>query len=377
MKAPFIFGKIAQENTFTNREKELKRLITNFENNINTIIISPRRWGKTSLVKEAARRIIKNKRMKVCLIDLFYMRNEQEFYSYFTREIIKSISSKVEEITGLVRDFIHKLTPKIRIGVDAPVDIEIDFDRTDIEKSYKEILDMPERIAKKKNISIIVCIDEFQNIGTYPDYLSFQKRLRSVWQHHKRVSYCLYGSKRHMLMHLFEQKSQPFYKFGDVIYLQKIDTQSLTDFIITNFNQTKKKISRNNAKAIVTLMKNHPYYVQQLAYMVWINTKISVTKDIINNAKEDLLAQNSLLYQREVESLSNTQIYFLKALVQGVSNNYTSKEVIGKYKLGTSANVIKIIKALTDKEIIDSLQKPITFIDPAFNLWLKENLGKK
>ena len=179
-----------------------------------------------------------------------------------------------------------------------------------------------------------------------------------------------------MLMHLFENTSQPFYKFGDTIYLNKIEKKNLVKFIIDKFTETKKNINNKIAEQIVDLMKCHPYYVQQLSYIVWINTKKTVTQSIFDDAIKDLLQQNTMFYQREVESLSNSQINFLTAISDGIKDNYTSKKVVDKYKLGTSANIIKVIKALDKKEIIDSEYKPIEFIDPAFQLWFQLKQAK-
>ena len=79
---------------------------------------------------------------------------------------------------------------------------------------------MEEALAAKKQI--ILCIDEFQNISEFDHPVDFQKKLRAHWQLHQHVTYCLYGSKRHMLMEVFSSPSMPFYKFGDIIFLENL-----------------------------------------------------------------------------------------------------------------------------------------------------------
>lgn len=96
------------------------------------------------------------------------------------------------------------------------------FDWDVVEQSPGEILDLPERLSKEKNIRFVICLDEFQNISFFDNPLGLQKKFRSRWQHHQLASYCLYGSKRHMMMEIFENSSRPFYKFGDVFFLEKI-----------------------------------------------------------------------------------------------------------------------------------------------------------
>ena len=84
------------------------------------------------------------------------------------------------------------------------------------------MLQLPELIAKEKGFRIVVCIDEFQQIGDFADSLTFQKKLRGIWQLQTHVSYCLYGSKKHMMEQMFQDQSYPFYRFGDLFYLNKI-----------------------------------------------------------------------------------------------------------------------------------------------------------
>ena len=102
---------------------------------------------------------------------------------------------------------------------------------------------MMETIAKRKDRHIVVCIDEFQQVGEFTNSKSFQARLRSVWQHHHYTSYCLYGSKRHMMSKIFLDRSMPFYQFGDLLWLQKIPTADWIDYIISHFEEAGRHIS--------------------------------------------------------------------------------------------------------------------------------------
>ncbi len=373
MNSPFQFGGIVSGNNFTNRIDDIDRLLTNFDNDINTLLLSPRRWGKSSLIQKAAKiASSKNKGYKFCFIDLFNIRDEDEFYSVFVRELIKVTSSRSEEWIKNARLFLKRIAPKITIGIDPQTDFNIKFDLDIIQNSYSEILNLPDKIAKDKKIKIIVCIDEFQNLGNFNNPLLFQKRLRANWQHHKNTVYCLYGSKRHMLMELFENKSMPFYKFGDTFYLDKISKKDLSIYISNQFKKTNKEIDQKLVEKIIYLMKRHPYYVQHLSYIVWINTAGKVTDRIFNNSVEDLLNQNSLLFEKEVENLSNAQLNFLKAIANNVKTGFSSSKTIKEYNLGTSGNVVKIKKTLRKKEIIDIIKNEPIILDPAFELWLKE-----
>jgi hypothetical protein len=372
MKNPFIFGKVATGSSFTDRGEEQKELIANFNSGINTIIISPRRWGKSSLVAEAANRFSrKYPETRFCFIDLFNIRSEEEFYSHFTKIILKISFTKWDEIINAAKTLFKQISPKFSFGIDPMNDFSVSIDWNEVKKSPDDILNLPEAISKKKKIKIIVCIDEFQNIAYFDEALAFQKKLRAHWQHHKIVSYCLYGSKRHMLTELFENKSMPFYKFGNVMFLEKIPESYWIDFIVNHFESTKKNISREVAMQIAKKMENHPYFVQQLAHTAWDLTQKSCTEKELNLAVDKLLLQNTILFQREADSLTNIQINFLKALCNNVKQ-FSSTDTLRKYKLGTSGNVNRIKESLVKKEIIDITPNSIEFIDPMFKLWFTE-----
>jgi len=125
------------------------------------------------------------------------------------------------------------------------------------------------------------------------------------------------------------------------------------------------------ASKIATLVRNHPYYVQQLAQLCWFRTENEVTDRLIAKSLESLVLQLSLLFQNLAESLNTTQLNFLRAVVDEVVM-LSAKDTIDKYQLGTSANVNRIKKALIGKEIVDERGKKIEILDPVFNIWLKD-----
>lgn len=373
MESPFLFGKTVSSERFNNRTKDLQRLTDNFISQVNTIIISPRRWGKSSLVKKVAASL-HGRQTKIVMIDMMGIRNEEGFYKALATATVKATSNKVEEWIATCKQFLKSVTPKISVGSEPMQELEISFEWKSLEKNYPEILNLPEKIALAKNIKIIVCLDEFQNLANFDEPELFQKRLRSEWQHHTKVCYCLYGSRQHMMTELFTKQSKPFYKFGEIIFLPKIQREAWVQFILRQFTATRKKIAAELAEEIAATVKDHSYYVQQLSHLVWIKTERTATPKILQDAIEDLLAQNALLYTRDTENLTTPQFNFLKALADGITKNFSSKAIIHQYELGTSANVLKIKKALVQKELIDDSGLTIEFLDPAYERWFQKNM---
>ncbi|MDR3187626.1 MAG: ATP-binding protein [Prevotellaceae bacterium] len=370
---PFYFGRMVRDDSFTDRKTDMQRLMSNFRNGINTLLLSPRRWGKSSLVKKAGDKL-KEEGIRVAYIDVFSLRSEMDFYTTYTKEVLSAASSKWEEWLRMLKQFLEQITPKVSMSVGGSDDLSLGFDWESLQKNADEILNLPNKIAEAKGFRMVVCIDEFQNIATFDNSLALQKRLRSAWQKHEKACYCLYGSKFHMMQELFERQSMPFYRFGDLIHLDKIAEKDWCRFIKDRFRKTDKSISSELARRIVTTVDRHSYYVQQLAHLTWANTKKTVTEAIFSKALDDMVSQNALLYQRDTESMNATQLNLLKAVASGERTNLSSRRIISAYQLGTSANVVKVKRNLLNNEIIDVKNKEVYFIDPVYELWFKREI---
>lgn len=377
METPFIFGKIATEKNFTDRETETANLVQSFTSLINTIIISPRRWGKSSLVNKAAKLAMEqDRKLRICHVDLFNVRNEVHFYSLLAQKVIAATSTKWEEAVESAKSFFSHLVPKISIGSDPTNEVSIDFDWESIKQNPDEVLDLAEKIAKKKGVKIVICVDEFQNISEFTDPDYFQKKLRSHWQQHQNVAYCLYGSKRHMMMEVFTNSSKPFYKFGNLMFLDKIDTPCLVEFFNTRFSETGKTITEDAANLIVKLVDNHPYYAQQLAQLSWLRTKDVCDVEIVREAHAALVEQLSLLFVTITETLTTQQLNYLNALIAG-EKAISSTDVMHRYQISSTTSIARSKAALIKNDILDIKAGEISFQDPIYAYWLKSEYFDK
>ncbi len=368
--SPFLFGKTVGNNLFINRKDDINHLWLNLTSGINTVLLSPRRWGKSSLVEHVAWLKRDNKNVRWCFIDMFAVRSEAHFYEVLSSELIKVSSNKWQNRFDNVKTFFKQIIPQINVGLDPASDISLSFRWEELEKHKTEILNLPELIAQKLNIKLIVCIDEFQNIHNFNDAENFEKLLRSQWQHHQHVSYCLYGSKRNLMADIFNKKNRAFYRFGDIIMLPKIATEHWVPFIVEQFRATGKTISTDLSEKIVALMKNHSYYVQQLSHYVWEYTGSTADNNTLQRALTRMMEINTPLYQLEVENLSNTQVELLKAIINK-EEQFTSTKTMNAYRIGTSSNILKNLKILERDDFIEKFNKKVELLDPAFELWFK------
>ena len=370
MENPFVFGKAVEGVYFTDRTEDAKRLSANLTHGINTVLISPRRWGKTSLVKKVMGEM-DNREIIPVFIDVFQCKSEYEFYHAFATAVVRQTSSKLDEWVETVKMFLANISPKFSFGSDPMNDFTLSFEWSPKDDTELDILQLPEKIAQNKGVRIVVCIDEFQQVADFSDSLKFQKKLRSVWQHQQNVTYCMFGSKKHLMENIFNDKGMPFYKFGDMMFLKKIPTDEWVAFICAKFRETGMVISEEQATRICEATENLSSYVQHLAWVVWYKSDKVVANKDVSDAIDDLLEQNKVFFQREVEQLSEHQLNFLRALANGVTSGFSRKEVIKKYRLESSANIQSVKKALLKKDLIDIDGQELSFNDSLFKLWLK------
>ena len=288
MEKPFVYGVAVTGGNFTDRKKETRRLKMNFEAGVNTVLISPRRMGKTSLVTKV-KSLIDDPEIRVVMMDIYDCRSEFDFYAKFATSIVRETSGKMENIISDVREFLGRFSAKISVSPDPSEDFSISLGISPKELDIDEVLELPEKIAKQKGIHIVVCIDEFQQVGEFPDTMTVQKKLRGIWQHQKNVSYCLFGSKKHLMENIFQKKNMPFYQFGDMMFLEKIPTEEWVEYICSRFSTRNIEITEEQARRICRLVDNYSSYVQQLSWNVMIETDDVVTDDGIDAAFEELL----------------------------------------------------------------------------------------
>lgn len=354
-----------------NRVEERKQLKELLGSGINVMLISPRRWGKSSLVKVAMDELTQeDKHIRVCFIDAFSIKTEAEFYRIFAREVISCAASTLEKRLEDVKQFLKAVSPSITLKSDPTDTLSFDLKLELEEKSVMEILELPEKIAAAKGIHLIVCIDEFQQLALLPGYKSMEGKMRSAWQKQQQVSYCFYGSKRHMMMDIFNNSSNPFYRFGQVLFLQKIKKEEWVPFIVNAFHRTNKEISEQQAEQLCDIVKCHSWYLQQLCYFIWSGTSEKVTDEIIEIRTRQLIDTNMPMFMNDTENLTAAQTAMLRAVADG-EYRFNSIPVVRKYELGSAQTITRNKRMLTERDFIEKEGNKYVFSDPIFELWFR------
>ena len=373
MEKAFVYGMSVGGDNFTDRIEETKRIKLDFENGINVILISPRRMGKTSLVKKVISEM-NTPEIKVVYMDIYDCRCEYDFYNRFAETIMKSTGNQLEQVMENIKRFLVRVSPKLSFSPEPNSEFSVSLGITPKEYSPEEILELPERIAKEQGVRIVVCIDEFQQIGEFSDSLTVQKRLRGVWQHHQHVSYCFFGSKKHLMENIFQSRRMPFYQFGEMLHLKCIPTEYWVPFICSRFEKYGKKISEEYAARICHTVKNYSSYVQQLAWDVMAETDKEVNEESFTEGFNALLEQNSSLFIQQTEGLTTYQLNFIRLLCNGIHSGFNTQSVVEQYSLGSKSNVDRIKKCLIDRELITIEKEGVFLADCVFELWFKREM---
>lgn len=373
MEKAFVYGMSVEGCNFTDREKETRRMMLDFENGINVILISPRRMGKTSLVKRVESEMT-SPGIKVVYMDIYDCRSEYDFYNRFATTLMKAISNKMETVMENIKRFLARISPRISFSPEPLSEFSLSLDITPKDYQPEEILNLPELLAREQGIRIVVCIDEFQQVGEFPDSISVQKRMRGIWQHQQNVSYCLFGSKKHLMENIFQNRRMPFYQFGEMLFLDCIPTEYWVPFICSRFEKYGKQISEEFATRICETVRNHSSYVQQLAWNVMAETDKEVIEENMKNGTTALLQQTGSLFVQQTEGLSSYQLNFLRAVCSGIHTYFGSQTVQARFPMGTKSNIDRIKKSLIEKELITKDKDGIRLADAVFELWFKREM---
>ncbi len=371
----FVFGVSVSDYNFIGRKEEIRRLKMNFEEGINTILISPRRWGKTSLVRKVCD-VVDRKKVIPVFVDIFKCKTEYEFYNALAEAVLKQTASKAELWMDNARDFIARLSPKVSFSPEPNSEFALSLGISPKTHAPEEILSLAEEIAQKKQKRIVVCIDEFQQIGEMADSVSIQKRLRSVWQHQRLTSYCLFGSKKHTMMNVFQKRNMPLYQFGDFKFLDKIPTETWVEYIVQHFKDRQRTISTEQAAKICQLVDNYSSYVQQLSWLVFslIDEGQVVTDEHLKQGVKDLLNSQEQLFMQQIEPLTAYQMNFLRCILSGHHDDFGETAVREEFQLGSVSNITRLKTALVDKDIVEMSGKRYYITDPVFALWFRSRM---
>jgi len=359
---------LASGEGFCNRKDELARLSQNILQTTQTLLISPRRYGKTSL----ALRAIESTQLPYAYIDLFMKSDDatvmREFYdalSILISKVIKPTESAIRKLES----FLKNLSISIKVG-ELGFEFSLAPKTSANKKSLKSLLvGIDELLAKQKKHAIIF-IDEIQAISGSTICDEVESALRFVAQKTKNISFIFSGSSRHLLSQMFEDKSRPLYKLCHQIPLQRISAEHYQSFI-NRFSKIKWKnaLSDEVFESIFSSAKLHPYYMSILCGYLFESNTIPSTEDVIK-CWEKICREEQGSIARDVEFLTPKQKQLLSEIARHPGlKEPTSKEFSQKVNL-TPKGILGAIEIFLKHDLIEKLETgEIRVIDPVLDYW--------
>lgn len=322
------------------------------------MLISPRRFGKTSLINKV---LNETSRPKIFL-DMQLVTNTEDFAAQLLKRVYRIYT--FEKLKNYVKNF--RIIPGIIIN---PVtgDVEVTFHPSASSHILLEdVLNLIEKACSSKNRPIVV-LDEFQEI--YNIGKNLNKYLRSTIQHHKNINYIFSGSQESLMRSIFENKKSPFYHFGEVMLLDKIPEDEFKCYLSSGLRRVTEKHIEISTE-ILNITRAHPYYTQQLAYTVWelLNCNSGRT-NIVGNAVKEVVKHHDMDYERLWLTFNRTD---MKTLIGMASSGLAplSAEFSIKFFTGATSTVYSSIKRLLLPGIVIKTESGYEIDDPFFMKWI-------
>jgi uncharacterized protein len=373
---PFVYGEVVPASAFVDREEELARLTADLRNGQKVFLISPRRFGKSSLVRQALRSAQRGGALTVELTVSSYS-SYVAFLEGYARALV-GVEARLDRARSWLRDLLSDVRPEVRLEPDAGgrSQLAVSFPSVrsdkDVSRLAQEVFALPGRITESRKRRMAVALDEFQAIGSFNGG-SVEHALRAAVQHQRDVGYVFSGSEP-ALMERMLGRSRPFYKAGPVMRLQRIPADRFEGFIEDRFRATGMKAAPGLAGAIIDLAGNLPYDVQRLAHEVWDDVRAAgrrtVDADDLHATLKRLLGEHETLFEGTWQRLTLAQRGTLRAAVLEDGRELLAADVRARYRLSGASTVQASLTALVREDVLAREGTRYTIVDSLFREWV-------
>lgn len=355
---PFKFGTVVDGPYFTDREEEQARISSHLKSTNHLTLISPRRFGKTSLI----RKVVNESGRKTIFIDMQLILSPEDFAAQLLRRIYRLYP--IEKLKNYLKSF--RLIPIVSIN---PVTGETDISFNPGSRDFiplEDVLNLIEKLGNEKQ-KIIVVLDEFQEIFRIDGNLD--RFLRSVMQNHRHISYLFMGSSESMIREIFEKKNSPFYRFGTLMNLSKIPYDNFFNFLNDKFAPVTDN-SKELSGSVLDFTGCHPFYTQQLAFTVWeLLVRTGWTSDIVSVSADEIVQSHDNDYERLWNTLNRTDMAVLTGICAS-SLSPLSADFAVLYGAGAPSTVFSTLKRLARKGMLLKEGTGYLIDDPFFRKWI-------
>src|SRR5438270_757336 len=352
MDNPFVYGEVVPAAAFVDRVAELDRLVRDLSAAQKVFLISPRRYGKSSLISRALAAMSRKGALTV-EVTVSSFSSYVAFLEGYARALVAA-----ETRWDRARSWLREAISSTRIDVSAdPVghgfsradgnaeaaphgSLRVAFPNArterDISRLAQEVFALPAQLAATRRRKVVVALDEFQAIAGFNGG-SVEHAMRAAVQHQRDVGYVFAGSEPSLMERMLTPK-RPFYKAGPVMRLEKIPGDEFAAFIDARFKRGGMRPEEGLGAAIVDLAGNMPYDVQRLAHETWDEVRAAgkrrATLDDLHQALRRLLAEQQTMFEAVWQGLTLAQRAVLRAVVIEDGREILSADARARHRLG-------------------------------------------
>jgi hypothetical protein len=346
---PFVYGEIVPRAAFADREAERDRLVADLGDCQKIFLISPRRYGKSSLVRQALASLA---RRGVATLEI----TVSSFSSYVSflegyAQAVVALDARTGRAGSWLRDLFTRVTPEVRGGAGgAGGRLAFPAVRTarDTARLAEEVFALPARVASRLGCRLAIALDEFQAIAAYNGG-SVEQALRAAVQQQRQVGYVFAGSEPSLMEQMITAK-RPFYKAGPVMRLGKIPADVFAAFVEQRFRRSGMRPDPGLGAAIVDLAGNLPYDVQRLAHETWDDVVAERRRraglEDLHATLHRMLAEQDTMFEAVWQRITLGQRAVLRAVVIEHGLGMLGADTSARHRLGGASSVQTALAAL-------------------------------
>ena len=375
LKNPFIISGYVSPEYFCDREKETLELTNSLLHGRNSVLVSPRRMGKTGLIEHCFGQYAVRKNHYTFFVDIYATSTLKEFVYMLGKQIFDTLKPKGKKFVDQFFTIISSLRAAFKLD---PLTGQPIFDMgigeiKHPQTSLEEIFSYLESAEKR----CIVAIDEFQQIASYPEK-NVEAILRTHIQRCKNTNFVFAGSQRHIMHQIFFSASKPFYQSASMLSLSPIAYPSYNEFVKKFFKRGGKNLSQECVQMIYRLLEGHTWYLQVMFNRLYEQLEVGeeMTSDMVNQMIDSIMASHKTVYQGMLSMLSERQKELLFAIgKEGKAAEITSTAFIQKHGLFSASSVQSSARQLLEKELITREGNVYQIYDRFFGFWIAKTYG--
>ena len=376
MTNPFVYGEVVPSAAFVNRVVELDRLVRDLSEGQKVFLISPRRYGKSSLIRQALSTMAKRGALTIELTVSSFS-SYVAFLEGYARALVAA-ETRWDRARNWLKEAIRSARTEIRYtpGESPLGSLSVSFpsvkSERDVSRLAQDVFALPGRLAEARGRKVVVALDEFQAIAEF-DGGSVEHAMRAAVQHQREVGYVFAGSEPSLMERMLSVK-RPFYKAGPVMRLEKIAADEFAAAIDSRFKRSGFKPEDGLGDAIVELAGNLPYDVQRLAHETWDEVNAGggrrASLDHLHQALSRLLSEQETMFEAIWQRLTLAQRAVLRAVVIESGHSVLSEDVRTRHRLGGASTVQAALSALVRDDVISRDAKRYTVVDSLLREWV-------